>query len=218
MTNNKGTASPARVARMAGLWWLLFIIIGPVSYLAVDGKLLVQDDTAKTLENIHSNTALFWIGAAAFFAGYACFILLAKSLCKLFKPVYSKLTKFMMGIVIAGTALVVTGKAAEIAAVNIKNAACLFNLRTNIEMAGELFWGIWLVSLVILIFKSNLIPKAVGGAVALAAVYHLAVFCAFFITGTDISTNPVLTFLGLGEFAIALWLLIRGVRTSKTQD
>jgi len=208
--------SNKKTARMAGLWWLLFCIIGPVSYMIVDGQLLVSGDAAATVANINSNPALFWGGTAAFLAGYACFILLAAALRKLFKPVDSVLTKWMTGLMIAGTALIVIGKIAEIAAPyagNIEDAACLLNLRTNIEMAGELFWGLWLIPLVILIFKSNLIPKVIGVALLLAAVYHLAAFAGFFIAGRDISADPALVMFGLGEFVMVLWLLVRGVKT-----
>ena len=210
-----------KTARIAGLWWLLFCLIGPISYVVVDGKLLVPGDGAATIANIHANLALFWVGVVAFLAGYFCFILLAKSLCKLFNPVNSKLTKWMMGLVITGTALVLMGKAAEIIAANVshtEDAIGLLNLRTNIEMAGELFWGLWLIPLVILIFKSNFIPKIVGGALLCATVYHLVAFGAFFITGTDVSTNPALVILGFGEFIMVFWLLIKGVKREQENE
>ena len=215
MTNSKKTVSPAQVARMAGIWWLAFILVGPVSYLVVDGKLLVAGDATTTISNINSNVALFWLGVAAFLAGYTFFIFLGKTLCKLWGPVDSKLTKWMMGLVIAGTALVIVGKIAEIAGANVSNiedAACLFDLRTNIEMAGELFWGLWLIPLVILIFKSTLIPKIIGGALIGTVVSHLTIFVGFFIGGVALDTNPIVLLLGLGEIIITLWLLIKGVK------
>jgi hypothetical protein len=222
-----------KTARMAGVWWLLFILIGPVSYLVVDGKLLAPGDPAATISNIDSNMALFWAGVAAFFAGYACFILLGKTLYKLFvdsaagnsnprrsnKPIESRLAMWMMALVITGTALVLTGKIAEIAAAyagNVENAAYLFNLRANIEMVGELFWGLWLIPLVILIFKSNLIPKVISGAVLLAVAYHLAAFVIFFIGDADVSAHPALVALGtIGELSMVLWLLIKGVKAKE---
>jgi len=207
-----------KTAQIAGIWWLLFILIGPISYLIVDGKLLVLDDAAATVRSINSNMALFWAGVVAFLAGYACFILLAKALCRLFKSVDSKLTKVMMGLVIAGTALVLVGKIAEITAANVSNieyAARLFDLRTNIEMAGELFWGLWLLPLALLILKSNLIPKVIGVALLLNVVAHLAIFVGFFIGGVILDTNPAVLLLGMGELVMTLWLLIIGVKKDK---
>ena len=204
-----------KTARIAGMWWLLFIVIGPISYLVVDGKLLVPDNPVATLSNISSNKTLFSAGVVAFLAGYTCFILLAKTLCKLFKQEDHKLKKWMLGLVIAGAGLVVFGKAAEITAAiagDVERATYLFDLRTNLEMVGELFWGLWLVPLVILIFKSDLLPKLLGGVLVLAAAYHLTAFGAFIITGTDVSTNPVLTILGMGELVMSLWLVIKGVQ------
>jgi len=206
-----------KTARIAGVYWLAFFIIGPVSYLLIDGKLLVPGDTAATVSNINSGPALFWAGVAAFLAGYACFILLGKTLYGLHKPAGPRLAKLMLGLVIAGTAVVLAGKAAEIAAVNassMKDAARLLSLRPNMEMAGELFWGLWLVPLAMLIFKSDLIPRAIGGLLLLAVIYHLAVFGVFFASGADVSGHPALAAAGfIGEAAMVLWLIIKGVKT-----
>jgi len=206
-----------KTARTAGVWWIMFILIAPFSYLYVDGKLLIPGDVAATLSSINSDMALFWSGFAAYLAGYACFILLAKALCGLFKTVDPKLTRWMIGLVIAGTALVLIGKVSEIAAAyaDMEDAAFLFNLRTYIEMAGELFWGLWLIPLVMLIFKSDLIPKAVGGALLGAVVYHLAVFGIFFVSGVNADSHPALLIIGLGELVMALWLLIKGVKRKR---
>lgn len=205
-------------ARYAGLWWLLFIVIGPISYLIVDGKLLIPDDPTATIGNINSHVALFWLGVAVFLAGYTCFIMLAKTLCKLFKPVDAKLTKWMMLLVIIGTSLVIIGKITEIMSTyvsNINDATFLLNLRINIEMICELFWGLWLIPLALLILKSNLIPKAIGWILFTTVAYHILAFVVFFISGTDISTDPVLVILGMGEIITTLWLLIKGVKTQK---
>lgn len=213
-TQNKKTA------RLAGLWWLLFCLITPISYLVVDGKLLIDGNETETIANISSNILLFWLGVIAFIAGYLCFILLANSLRKLFTPVDTRLAKLMVVIVRIGTILVIIGKLAEIIAVNIHDISatiCLLNLRKNIEMVGELFWGVWLIPLVLLIFKSDFIPKVVGGALSLAALYHLIAFATFFITGTDVSTNIYLITLGLGEFIMVFWLLIKGIKQEKSR-
>lgn len=200
-----------RTARLAGAWWMLFIMIAPFSYLYVDEKLLISGNAAATQSNINSNIALFWAGTVAFLAGYSCFILLAKTLCKLFVSVDYRLTRWMTGFVITGTAIVLMGKISEIIAANagsLEDAACLFKLRPYIEMAGELFWGLWLIPLAMLIFKSDYVPKTIGVALLVAASYHLAAFGIFFTKGADVSAHPVLAALGIGELAMALWLLV----------
>jgi len=94
----------------------------------------------------------------------------------------------------------------------------VFNLRVNIEMLAELFWGLWLIPLVILIFKSNLIPKVIGGLLVTTVIYHILVFIIFFINGTDVSANPILVIFGMGEMIITLWLLIKGIKTPKESE
>lgn len=206
------------IGRTAGIWWLAFILITSISYMFVDGKLLIIGDTVATIRNINSNQILFWFGVAAFIIGYMCFIFLAKTFYKLFISIESKLTKWMIQFVISGTVLVIIGKVAEIIAAyigSIKDATYLLSLRNNIEMVCELFWGLWLIPLILLIFKSNLIPKIIGGALILTVFYHLTSFVVFFTSGLDVSTNEVFIILGLGEFIMTLWLLIMGTKKGK---
>ena len=203
-------------ARFAGLCWLLFGIFGMLSYMAADAKLLVAGDTAATLGNMNSNMGLFFFGVATFVFGYILFILLAGSLRKLFKAVDNNLTKIMTGLVIAGTVLVLVGKSLEVFALNsdIEDATSLFELRASIEMAGELFWGLWLIPLVMLIFKSDLIPKWVGWLLSTAVFIHLCWFVAYFFVPSLVPAIEIIATVGLlCEFIPAGYLLIKGVKT-----
>ena len=207
-----------KFARFAGLCWLLFGIFGMLSYMAADAKLLVAGDTAATLDNMNSNMGLFFFGVATFVFGYILFILLAGSLRKLFKPINNYLTKTMMGIVIVGSAMVLVGKFLEIAALNttFEAATSLFKLRASIEMAGELFWGLWLIPFAMLIFKSDLLPKWVGWLLAVAAFVHLCWFAANFFFPTFVPMIEIIAIVVIPcEFIPAGYLLIKGVKTTK---
>ncbi|MCL2023737.1 MAG: DUF4386 domain-containing protein [Oscillospiraceae bacterium] len=207
-----------KYARLAGLFWFIFGIFGMLSYMVADAKLLIADDAAATISNINSNMGLFIFGILAFIIGYGIFILLAGFLRKLFKSVDNKLTTIMMSLVIAGTAIVLAGKSLEIFALNatVEDAACLFKLRASIEMAGELFWGLWLFPLVLLIFKSDFIHKWVGWLLAVAAFVHLLWFAAYVFIPSFVSTVEMIAAIAMPcEFIPAGYLLIKGVKNGK---
>jgi hypothetical protein len=207
-----------KYARFAGLYWWLFGIFGILSYMVADAKLMVTGDTAATLDNMKSNMGLFCFGVVTFVIGYGIFIPLAGSLRKLFKTIDNNLTKIMMGIVIVGSAMVLVGKSLEIFAlnVNVEEATRFFELRASIEMAGELFWGLWLIPLVMLILKSDLIHKWVGWLLVVAAIVHLCWFVAYFFIPSFVPTVEMIAVIGMPcEFIPAGYLLIKGIKTPK---
>ena len=71
MINNK------KSARIAGIWYLAFILLGAFAIMFVDDTLTVTGDAAATIANIRSNSVLFCFGTVAYFAGFVCFILTA---------------------------------------------------------------------------------------------------------------------------------------------
>ena len=120
----------------------------------------------------------------------------------------------MVIFVLAGTAIVVIGRIAGVAATvvnNTDNATFLLAFQSNSEMAAELFWGLWLLPLALLILKSNRISKIIGILLLAACAAHLAVFGLYFIAH-DLwaATESALLVIGMiGEFSLVLWLLIR---------
>jgi len=210
MLNSKKTA------RIAGLWYLANIIILMFSYLFVDDKLLVLGDCTASLNNINANKPLFYIGCAAFLIGYICLIISALTLMKLFQPVDSKQATLIPVCLIIGVVIVFTGKAIELYGVVIQNAD-LLALRENIDMSAEILWGLWLVPIGILILKSGLIPKIIGILLLAACLSHWVDFTLFFFASelSEIIMPPVYIVGMFGEFGLTLWLLIKGVKTTK---
>lgn len=209
-----------KYARLAGLYWWLFVIFGIISYLVIEPMFLVEEDAAKTLDNINSNLFVYFLGVLSFVVGYGVFIPLAISLRKLFKPVNHKVTNIMMSLVITGTAIVLAGKALEIFALKagIEEAVRLFELRAIMEMAAELFWGLWLIPLVILIFKSSIIPTWVGWLLAAAAFTHLCIFTAFFFVRACMPAAEILFNLSAPcELIPAAYLLIKGMKIPRNK-
>jgi len=213
MINNKNNK---KTARIAGIWYLADILILMFSYLFVDEKLLVSGDAAASLNNINFNKPLFYLGCAAFFIGYACLVMSALTLMKLFKTIDSKQATLIPVFLIIGVAIVFIGKVIELYGAAAQNAD-LLALRESIDMSAEILWGLWLVPIGLLIFKSDFMPKIIGILLLVTCLGHWVDFAKFFFVPglPEIAMTVYYIVAMVGEFGLVLWLLIMDVKTSK---
>jgi hypothetical protein len=79
---------------------------------------------------------------------------------------------------------------------------------------AQIFFGLWLLPLGYLVFKSGFIPRILGILLIIAfASFMIDFFFFFLIPNYDPSISAMVTFpTVIGEFAFCLWLLIKGVR------
>lgn len=81
-------------------------------------------------------------------------------------------------------------------------------------LLSKIFWGLWLFPFGILVIKSKFIPKIFGILLVLNCVAYLMTTVASIMENhiMDVFTYMLVPFLVMGEFAIMLWLLIKGVK------
>ena len=78
-------------------------------------------------------------------------------------------------------------------------------------LIAHIFFGLWLLPMGYLVFKSDFIPKIVGVLLGIAGVgYVVQSFAAFL----GYNVNIILV-TGLGELVFLLWLLIKGVNVEQ---
>ncbi|MDR1098826.1 MAG: DUF4386 domain-containing protein [Tannerella sp.] len=201
-----------KTARIAGLWYLTNILLCVFAIMYVDEKLSVAGDAAATVESFRANGVLFGFGLVAYIAGFVCFVLMVGALCRLFKSVDNLLTRLMMAFTLAGAAIALICKLAQTAAMIIpavepqsNTAGTLLAFYTNGGMANEIFYGLWLLPLGLLILKSDLIPKVIGILLLVTCVCHLIDFGTFFFApGISATVQPVLYAGEIGEFVFVL--------------
>jgi hypothetical protein len=80
-------------------------------------------------------------------------------------------------------------------------------------MIAEIFWGLWLIPLGLLVYKSRFVPKVLGVLLIVGCFGHLLSFLSTFLF-PDYSAIliPVSEMVMFGELPIFLWLLIKGVK------
>jgi hypothetical protein len=223
----KSTRNPGRVA---GLWYLLLILVGPLRLIYIPSTLFVHGDATATVNNIAAHEWLFRAGIVSDLVCGVILILLGLAFYRLFKGVDQHLAVLVVifGGVMPGLLnfVAVVSDAAALTVVrggDLLSAfdkpqrdalAMLFlNLRDHQNTAAEVLWGVWLLPLAALVYRSRFLPRFLGVWLALGG----AAYVTLSLTGelAPQYQNAVFTYAQpafMGEIAIMLWLVIKGAR------
>ena len=88
------------------------------------------------------------------------------------------------------------------------------NLRGHGVSTVSIFWGLWLFPFGLLVYRSKFIPRILGVfLIAGCFAYLTDSFTALLLPAyAPIVSQFMMIPLGIGEFAMIFWLLIKGVR------
>src|SRR5438445_6029397 len=170
------TRNPGRVA---GLWYLLLILIGPLFLIYIPSKLFVEGNAAATVNNIAAHQSLFRFGVVAELAGAIILIFLTLAFYRLFAGVDRNLAMlvvifggvmpaviYFVGVVDDFGALMVA-RGTDFLSVFDKPqqdalAMLFLRLRDHQNTAAEILWGLWLLPLALLVYRSRFLPRFLG--------------------------------------------------------
>ena len=189
----------------------------------MDG-LVTPDDAARTATDILASEGLFRLGVAALSVAAALDVVVAWALYQVFSPVSTgiSLLAAWFRLVYAGVLLVAVSHLIEVlrllgddqyrAAFNTDQlqAQALSGIHSfdDVFGAGLLLFGLHLLVVGYLAYRSGYIPRIIGVLLAVAGLgYVVDSLGAILFRGswTDISS-----FTFIGEFLLALWLVVRG--------
>ena len=77
-------ASPRRLARLAGLWYLVLTVFSIFGVMFVNARIIVPGDAVATSANILANGLLYRLGIASELAGQASFVFVGLAFYRLF--------------------------------------------------------------------------------------------------------------------------------------
>jgi len=218
-----------KTARFAGLLYLLLIIVGVYAIMFLSSKISTTGDPSTVANNILSNEFLYRTGIISDFISNIIFVVLALVLYKLLKPVNEHRAKLMVALVIVQIPAAYIMEAFNITSIMIfkgeifktlelaqrQDLAMLF-LKINEYgmMALELFWGLWLIPLAQLVYKSGFIPRIIAILLLINGIaYMFDSFMFMLLPNVHAFTNQyLLIFIIPGEISMMLWLLIKGVK------
>jgi len=221
-------ASTRNPGRVAGFWYLLLVLSGPLRLIYIPSKLFVHGNAAATASNIAAHEWLFRFGIISDLLGPVILIFLVLAFYRLFKGVDQNLAVLVVifgGVMPALLDLVsVVYDAAALMVVRGPDFLSVFDkpqrdalamlflrLSDHQTTAAEILWGVWLLPLALLVYRSRFLPRFLGVWLTINGfAYVLLSFTGeLFPQYQDkvfLLSQPAL----FAELALMLWLVIKG--------
>jgi hypothetical protein len=228
--------SPKRIARIAGLLYLVVGILGGFAFAGVYTAMYAAGDPSKTASNLVANAGLVRFGVAADLIQVVFWIFLSLTLYALLRHVNAYAARAMVVLVAIGASISflnilfefqgmrVATDPAYLAAVGTAGTTALAMLMLDLQHFGYaiagIFFGLWLVPLGYLAFKSSMFPKVLGIVLVVGGIGYLFDTLATFVAPELTAIiHPVAAMLGLvAEVSLLVYLLLKGVRTPVPMD
>ncbi len=223
-------SSKKKQARVAGLLYVLLVPTGIFSLIYVPSVLIVFGDATATIQNIASSELLFRSGILVGLLSNIIYLFVALALYHLLKDISHKLGTLMVTLVVISVAASFANAFNELAVLIILSgpdflsvfdkpqldaAAYLFvRLHSHGIQIIQIFWGLWLFPLGLLVYRSGFIPKILGVSLLIAgSAYLISSFTFLILPQYEAAISPFITALETLELPIILWLLIVGAKT-----
>lgn len=221
------TRNPGRVA---GLWYLLLILVGPLRLIYIPRKLFVPGNATATAQNIAAHEWLFRFGIVSDLVGAVILVILVMAFYRLFQGVDKHLAMlvvifggvmpallYFVGVACDAGSLMVVRGADFLAAFDKPQrdaiAMLLLELRDHQTTAAETLWGVWLLPLAALVYRSRFLPRFLGIWLAINGLaYVLISFTGELLPQYQDKVFRISSPARLGELALMLWLLIKGAK------
>jgi len=215
--------------RFAGLLYILTSIPGFFAMMYVPSKLIVHANAAATASNIAAHETLFRLGIAGQLIGQTGFIFVAFALYELLKGVNRRHASLMVTLVVVQIPIAFLNELNSIAALLLVRGAdflsifekpqrdALAMLFLNLHFQGlvvdEIFWGLWLLPLALLVYRSRFLPRFLGVWLAFSGFAWVllsltGVLSPQYYDNVFTYTQPAV----FGELAFMFWLVIKGAK------
>ena len=223
-------ASINRTARLAGGLYLALMPFGFFGIIYVPSVLLVGGDAATTSRNIMASEWLFRSGTVSHLIGQIIFIFLVLALYRLLKPVNKEHAVLMVVLALLAVPTAFLNEVNHLAVLRLlasaddgaftasqlqAQAMQFLDMRQNGIVVTQIFWGLWLLPLGLLIFRAGFLPKLLGILLVIGGAGYLI------DSGTQLLFPGLATisqFTFVGELLFPLWLLIKGVNVERWQQ
>ncbi|MGZ4894100.1 MAG: DUF4386 domain-containing protein, partial [Halobacteriota archaeon] len=220
--------SPRKTARMAGLFYLIFILT-TVLATYVRSQFIVSGDAATTANNILASQGLFRVGFVTELVSAVFFLLAAWALYVLLKPVNKNLALLLLLLNLGGVAVECINVLNLYAALQFLSGAnyltafqtgqlqamamSYLNLYINGFLIAQIFFSAWLLPLGYLVYKSRFLPKFLGLLLILDFFGNMSWFLqGFLLPNYGILAYPGNVISFIAEISLTLWLLIMAVK------
>ena len=231
MTNHTIAPSPQTYARAAGWLYLSVILFGIFSLVNIPLLLVTGDSPLATVSNVLASESMARFSIASGLITQIINIVLALVLYKLLEPA-SKAHASLMVILFLVSApitmlnhlnqyavLILLDHSDYLASFTPEQLQALMHFFLELYEYGlqitSIFWGLWLFPMGYAIFKSGFIPKLIGILLMVACFgYLFDSFAGLLFPSFGVR---IVQFTFIGEPAVTLWLLFKGVDVAQWQ-
>lgn len=220
--------SHRRTARIAGLFYLLLVVFGAFAELYVRAEVVVPGDATATAENILASETLFRLGILGDLVAQVAFLMTAAVLYVLLESVDARAAALMVLLVVCSIPITILNLLNQFAALYVLTGAdyltsfepaqlnelslLFLDLHSYGYSLNEVFFGLWLLPLGYLVYRSEHFPKILGILLVLGTFGHLIdLVHVFVLPDLEVITYPGLAVAAVAEFGFVLYLLVRGV-------
>jgi len=234
INSNAGT-DPNRSIRnaslTAGIALLLISALAGFGYFVAVKGLVTPGNAAQTAKDITESPGLFRLGIVSLYLVIPLDIVVGWALYRVFSPVSKSLSMLAAGLRIAFAVVFMVAISQLVGALRLLNhddylaafspeqlhaqALMAINAFSDVWHAGLFLFGLHLLLVGYLAFKSGYVPKLIAVLVAIDGLsYAIDTF------GSVLSPGPwtdTASFTFIGELLLALWLVIRGPRLTVTE-
>ena len=222
-------SSPQLYARIAGILYLVIILMGIGAEALVRNKLFVSGDANATANNIMHADFLWKMGITADLIMHICDLPVMIILYYLLKPVSKKLALLNLSFNLIQTAVLVLNKLNLLTALFFLGDAEYLKSFTPDQLhtlsylsiklhdfgfgIGLIFFGFVCLLEGYLIFRSVYFPKTIGVLMTVAGICYLTNSFVL-ILAPQFSSIALLMPCLLAELSFSLWLIFKGVNLS----
>jgi hypothetical protein len=219
-----------KTARVAGLLYLLIVLTGLFNLIYTPGKLIVRGNASETASNILAHQTLFRVDLVVSIFSNLTFLFLVLVLYLLFKDVNRRHATLMVILILVQIPQAFVSQMLQLGAFELirgadflsvfdkpqRDALAMLCLHLNSQGShfSEVFWGLWLLPLGLLVYRSGFLPRFLGVWLIINCCAYVAMSLIGLLLPQYVETVYKLAFPALlGEVAFTLWLLIAGVKS-----
>jgi hypothetical protein len=216
-----------RTARLAGVLILLLVVIAPLGMMIVPSTLVVPGDAIATADKVRASEGLLRLGIVSEALTFLLEIAIVVLLYVLLEPVNRTLSLMAASARLAMTVLqgvnvlnyvdvlLLLDGSSYLGSFEPGQADALMLLSLNAHDYGSLIWGFFfglhLLILGYLVYRSRYIPSLLGIALFFASLCYLVQSFGIVLLPRHEEAFAVLGFLSIVEVVFPLWMVIKGV-------
>jgi hypothetical protein len=212
--------------RITGLLYVTFAVVSIFAFAYVPSTLIVQTDAAATATNLRASAGLFRFGITGEIVAMVLWLLVVVGLYRIFRTIDTEAALLMVSLVVIAATISFVGVLSELTALAVVSSDAFASLGAQREpialmwlrlhgatgVLGQLFSGLWLLPLAVLLLRAS-VARVIGVLALVAGIAYLAVGLSAVATPAYASAVGTLAMpFIVGEFAVIAWLLFTRAR------